>query len=95
MLVSGLARLRRSSCPRASTQRGGPAHLVMHNYPNHIARLFYLVQELLPEGFPGEEGEGGGRRKAGLLAQLTALVRAAAGQLCSGCCGCRGNLRHQ
>lgn len=32
------------------------------------------VQELLPEGFPGEEGEGGGRRKTGLLAQLTALV---------------------
>lgn len=27
-------------------------------------------QELLPEGFPGEEGEGGGRRKPGLLAQV-------------------------
>lgn len=38
-----------------------------------INRLNRLMQELLPEEFPGDEGEGGGRRKQGLLAQVRGL----------------------
>lgn len=44
------------------------------------------MQELLPEDFPGEEGEGGGRRKTGLLAQLTALVSSALLVACGALC---------
>jgi hypothetical protein len=38
------------------------------------------LQELLPEGFPGEDGDGGGRRKPGLFAQLQALGKGGRGK---------------